>query len=1199
MTDTNEPEVLHIDLTAPSQRSSIVADVDSLTPSGRVRASTLTVKVPTDDERPLGTLEKLHHRFSNELFGNYGAFSADKPWTVFFIGVVLAIVSCCGVLVAEEENDFDFLWTEKDTRLLPEQSFFREHFGGLPRKQAFIISPKSGSSVLSAEHILTLRDALLPMLNSDDSRPDTLKMTDSEGTVWTPTDFCEAPSVPTLFRPYLPKSLSGDGDGQATLSKFPGTTIAAQSQVSYAYTALSQCLKTRGAVTYPSTPVAVDANGQPLFVTDGLPDGWGVERFPCKRVSGLDAFNEGNHDYPVNLQLLEAVADPILQVSQPAHPRHADFQACYSGILEDFTGLYKFVYAAQPDLRPRLPISAEGVLTDSFIGSIDSSIPLFWSWGYRWRPKLTGMSDEDVLTVQRNVLRNENDPTFTVAKCATINLQAMAQGASVKSGCLLAWSGTKLTFYLPNSGSAADTKRNDDGSLDDSTVLPDGQDAMRVILNNYNENHPKLIARLAVKAPYIKTSAQRKELILQWENMLIDHFHEAVDKLNARPNSNTEFLFLMARSTQDVVDDAAEVEQSILVIGYVLLIVYACGSLANLTWPLTQQARVLSRAYLAFLGIVIVAISTLAGFGLSAYFGIKFTPISVNLVPLLSLGLGIDDMFVMIHSVVHENKFQHAPSERMTRALALSGPSVVLTSLCNFLAFFIASFTPVPAVESFSQQMAIAVLTNLAFLMLMFVPIMAADSYRVAASKQYLWSKPLDVSVDEAGDHSKGASLMERFVENHYGPFLSHRAVKMGVLLVFGTFFGLTVWLALDKTEQGLKTSDIALRGTYQRDFSEALEAKFSVFDSFVVTRGIDMPQRQADVLAAVRSAQRSTWVSQSTPINSLGWLSASSSSLLSVTGGSTNAETPLPPAAFYPAFFSWISTIGVLYADDLVCANVETDEEVPCNVAAPTTRIVASRMVMYVEKQSSHDNVISSINDIRDRLDAVPSADSFAFGYTFKYYEQYLHIEENLYKIAGLSLVGVVVANTILQFSLTNAVIVAVLILMIDFELYGCMYLLGVKLNAFSMVNLIISIGMAVEFTAHFAHGFLSITGTRNERMVAALKELMAPMTSGMVSSMLAVVMLATARFPFFRAYYFAMFVVMMVIAFLNGLMLLPVVLSLIGPDAHRFGGRSDKDMLSPRARTSILKIEEEEGYEQPDADDESNPLKGSTSDV
>lgn len=59
-------------------------------------------------------------------------------------------------------------------------------------------------------------------------------------------------------------------------------------------------------------------------------------------------------------------------------------------------------------------------------------------------------------------------------------------------------------------------------------------------------------------------------------------------------------------------------------------------------------------------------------------------------------------------------------------------------------------------------------------------------------------------------------------------------------------------------------------------------------------------------------------------------------------------------------------------------------------------------------------------------------------------------------------------------------------------------MYLAGIQLNAVSLVNLTMALGIAVEFCAHPVHAFLEARGTRPERSAAALRSAGAAVLSG-----------------------------------------------------------------------------------------------------
>jgi Niemann-Pick C1 protein len=107
--------------------------------------------------------------------------------------------------------------------------------------------------------------------------------------------------------------------------------------------------------------------------------------------------------------------------------------------------------------------------------------------------------------------------------------------------------------------------------------------------------------------------------------------------------------------------------------------------------------------------------------------------------------------------------------------------------------------------------------------------------------------------------------------------------------------------------------------------------------------------------------------------------------------------------------------------------------------------------------------------------------------------------------------------------------------------------------LNAFSLVNLTICAGLAVEFTAHIVHSFITARGDdsaegRSERVISALGTMGPAVIHGGVSSLIASAVLAMSGMPIIQAYYFFMFFMMVVVASVNGFILLPVLLSIFG---------------------------------------------------
>ena len=103
---------------------------------------------------------------------------------------------------------------------------------------------------------------------------------------------------------------------------------------------------------------------------------------------------------------------------------------------------------------------------------------------------------------------------------------------------------------------------------------------------------------------------------------------------------------------------------------------------------------------------------------------------------------------------------------------------------------------------------------------------------------------------------------------------------------------------------------------------------------------------------------------------------------------------------------------------------------------------------------------------------------------------------------------------------------------------------------NAVFVVNLVTSLGFGVEFCNHIAMNFMAQTGKKEIRAKRALSEMGSSVLVGITSTkFVGVIVLAFAKSTLFKLYYFRMYLFIIILGAFNGLLLLPTLLSLIGP--------------------------------------------------
>lgn len=125
--------------------------------------------------------------------------------------------------------------------------------------------------------------------------------------------------------------------------------------------------------------------------------------------------------------------------------------------------------------------------------------------------------------------------------------------------------------------------------------------------------------------------------------------------------------------------------------------------------------------------------------------------------------------------------------------------------------------------------------------------------------------------------------------------------------------------------------------------------------------------------------------------------------------------------------------------------------------------------------------------------------------------------------------------------------------IVSIEIGVIGYMSLWNVNLDPISMLTLIMCIGFSVDFSAHISYSYLtSKAKTPNEKMRECLYCLGLPIIQGGLSTIMSIATFILVPSYAYVAFFKVVFLVVL-FASLHGLFLIPVLLSIAGPDAFK----------------------------------------------
>nr|CAN75892.1 hypothetical protein VITISV_009389 [Vitis vinifera] len=513
------------------------------------------------------------------------------------------------------------------------------------------------------------------------------------------------------------------------------------------------------------------------------------------------------------------------------------------------------------------------------------------------------------------------------------------------------------------------------------------------------------------------------------------------------------------------------------------------------------------KIFLGLAGVMLVMLSVLGSVGFFSAIGVKSTLIIMEVIPFLVLAVGVDNMCILVHAVKRQPL--ELPLEgRISNALVEVGPSITLASLAEVLAFAVGTFIPMPACRVFSMFAALAVLLDFLLQVTAFVALIVFDFLR--AEDRRIDCFPCIKISSSYADSDKGIGqrkpgLLARYMKEVHAPILSLWGVKLVVISVFVAFALASIALCT-RIEPGLEQKIVLPRDSYLQiaraslipESSYIAKPAASWLDDFLVwispeafgccrkfTNGSYCPPndqcfRHSDLYNDRPSTAQFR--------EKLPWFLAALPSADCSKGG-------------HGAYTSSVELKG--FESGIIQASSFRTYHTPLN------------------KQIDYVNSMRAAREFTSRVSDSLKIQIFPYSVFYMFFEQYLDIWRTALINLAIAIGAVFIVCLVITCSLWSSAIILLVLAMIVVDLMGVMAILNIQLNALSVVNLVMAVGIAVEFCVHITHAFSVSSGDRNQRMKEAL---------------------GTMGASVFQVYYFQMYLALVLLGFLHGLVFLPV---------------------------------------------------------
>ncbi|KAK7483450.1 hypothetical protein BaRGS_00025249 [Batillaria attramentaria] len=627
-----------------------------------------------------------------------------------------------------------------------------------------------------------------------------------------------------------------------------------------------------------------------------------------------------------------------------------------------------------------------------------------------------------------------------------------------------------------------------------------------------------------------ETEASTEATVKTWESKMIELANRG------HPDIDATFVYA-SRSFDDEGYGAVDKDITLLTAGFSIVFVFVMLSLGK--FNLLEQ-----KIYISLAGMICVGLSILFAYGLATAMDLIYSPIQ-SIMPFMLLGIGVDDMFVVIEAWKNLSPEENRLSvpNKIATTLKLAGVSITVTSLTDAVAFGVGASTVIPSLSAFCLYAVLGIIALLGLVATFFSACLALDERRRRANRDACI--PCFTHKNYTPNScSQNSSFLQIFFAKFYGPFLMKLPVKVGVIVITLAVFVVNVW-SFTELEQEFKLATYIPSDSYAYKYFIAKEGLFeSEGVATAVYCGEFGYQSHRDNLDSMYQQLTQNWGIQNGTINA--WF-FKYHTWLNQSGISPTTEQ------------AYIDNLQSFFGDPAgrsLAHFVKFDDD-----SSPTV-IQGSYITLRHTLQPTTARGIEAMDSLRAVVDgaglptypdssSLPSHKCFAYTPSYMSYETNRVLKEELYRNLALAGVSVLLVTFILIANPWTSLLVFLCVIFTVVDVAGSLQFWGTTIDTASSILLTLCVGLAVDYSAHIGHTFMTISGPRTERTIATLRNMGPAVFNGGFSTFLAFVLLADSASYGFLVF-FRVFSTVVLFGLFHGLTFLPVLLSIVGPPAY-----------------------------------------------
>lgn len=698
---------------------------------------------------------------------------------------------------------------------------------------------------------------------------------------------------------------------------------------------------------------------------------------------------------------------------------------------------------------------------------------------------------------------------------------------------------------------------------------------------------------------------EQLEPVMEWEQKFLDLLHDYEANWKA---DFVDVSFGAERSIEDEIQRVSEAEAVPIAISYVIMFIYVTISLGNVryckTWFIDSKIMVAIGSIIIVVAAIFCGIGVLGYANVTlTLLAINVIPFFVLSVGVDNVFLMVNTLHDLQYKLKEFDDYNENFSFNKKREFLFSkmmgkvGPSMFISSITQITCFAIGCLANFPAVVTFSAFCSISLGFLFIFQLTAVIAILSIDYKRSSQNRIDVFcciQKKILNDSDPLNSETPYTSIVTRIM-TPYTKFILRWYMKGIIVVVFAVMLCASVMM-IPHIEIGLDQEMALPVDSYVYKYLQAVNGLLRLGPPmyFVLKGGLNFsdPVHQNAVCGSqlCNDDSLTTQIFLASRFSNVTYIARSSNSWLddffdwsglfgacckyNTTDGSFCQSTDNSDECAYCSISRGNWSDGLRPDDEAFKRYIPfflQDEPTDiCNRgglasyysavnyvldAEGNANVYDTNFMAYHTSLSTSKDYITAVQYAYEISDSITKAihehtgenvEVFPYGIFYVFYEQYLTMWGDTFASLGYCMIGAFVLNLIASgFNFLTTFAVMLTALMVVLNVMGVMFIWSIPLNAVSCVNLIVSLGIAVEFCSHIAYAFATSECAPDERVIDAMKQVGSTIITGITFTNIPIIVLAFSYTEIIEVFFFRMFFSLVILGLLHGMIFFPVLLS------------------------------------------------------